>query len=748
MVGTTLAQYQILQKLGEGGMGVVYKAEDAKLKRMVALKFLTVNYLKEEAAAKERFLREAQAAAALDHPHICTVYEINEVAGRIFIAMPLIEGRTLLQEIGEGPRNVAEVIEIGCQIASGLAAAHAKGVVHRDIKSSNIMVTRSNPEGVLRSQLVDFGLALLSSGGSRLSEVGITLGTLAYMSPEQALGKDTDARTDIWSLGVVLYEALTGELPFHQEYNHAVLYAIVNEQPRPVRELRPGVPIELERIIQRALEKNPDGRYAHSYDMLADLRALRRSPDLTAAIRLTKALREQLVPSIAVLPFLNMSPDEESEFLSDGITEDLINALTKVKDLQVVARNSVFQLKGKNCTPQEVGERLGATEILEGSVRRIGNRLRVIARLISVIEGCQVWSERYDRVLDDIFDIQDEISRAIVDKLKLRLADKSRAHLVRRSTENLEAYSLYLKGRFYREKLQFGKAISCFESARTEDPDFAEPYAGLAATYAFLSNLGGGPPRDLMPKAKTEALRALEIDPGLAEAHFALGSVQHWYDWDWAGAESSYQQAIALNPSDVSAHLEYSVFMAYLGRLDGAVSESKRAVELDPISLHANRYLGYVYYVGRRYHQALDQFLKAVELDPSFFPLYWHLGLVYMATGEREKAFQAFEQGRSLAGGDPLSESLAGWAYGLSGNHQEAQRILVDAHERRKQRYFSGLLLAMLHSGLGERDQAFEWLEVGYQERDGLLLTLNVDPAHDALRSDARFSNLLHRIGF
>jgi tetratricopeptide (TPR) repeat protein len=251
-----------------------------------------------------------------------------------------------------------------------------------------------------------------------------------------------------------------------------------------------------------------------------------------------------------------------------------------------------------------------------------------------------------------------------------------------------------------------------------------------------------------MPKAKTEALRALEINPGLAEAHFALGSVQHWYDWDWAGAESSYQQAIALNPSDVSAHLEYSVFMAYLGRLDEAVSESKRAVELDPISLHANRYLGYVYYVGRRYHQALDQFLRTVELDPSFFPLYWHLGLVYMATGEKEKAFQAFEQGRSLASGDPVSESLAGWAYGLSGNHQQAQQILVGAHERRKQRYFSGLLLAMLHSGLGEREEAFEWLEVGYQERDGLLLTLKVDPAHDALRSDARFSDLLHRIGF
>jgi len=595
--GTVISHYKIIKKIGSGGMGVVYKAQDTKLKRTVALKFLRPQALGSE-EEKTRFVHEAQAAAALDHPNICTVYEIDEAEGHTFISMACIEGQSLKDRIASAPLKLDEVIDIAIQVASGLQEAHEKGIIHRDIKSANIMLTEKG-----QTKIMDFGLAKLA-GGMQLTKTGTTMGTVAYMSPEQARGEEVDHQTDIWSLGVVLYEMVTGQMPFKGEHEQAVIYSILNSDPQPITGLRTGVPMELDRVIAKILGKSADERYPHINDILVDLRSLRKTLE-------SEALKDQDAttkthPSIAVLPFTNLSVDKEQEYFCDGMAEEIISALTHVEGLHIVARTSAFAFKGEKLDVREIGKRLNVGTVLEGSVRKAGNRLRISAQLINVADGYHLWSEKYDRDMEDIFAIQDEISLAIVDKLKVKLLGEEKAALVKRYTDNLEAYSLYLKGRYHWSKRTpegIKKAIQHFKQVIEKDPNYALAHAGLADCYSMLEQARVLPAKEAFPKAKAAVTKALEIDETLAEAHTSLAFVRWYYDWDWAGAEKEFLRAIELNPNYPTGHQWYAVYLAEMGRPAEAISEIKKAQELDPLLVIINIASAWILICARQYDQ-------------------------------------------------------------------------------------------------------------------------------------------------
>jgi len=543
MIGRIISHYKILEKLGEGGVGVVYKGEDTKLKRTVALKFLPAE-LTRDPDAKKRFVHEAQAAGALDHPNICTIYEIDEAEGHTFISMACIEGQSLKDKIesgpvganGRSPLPIDEALDIAIQVAEGLQAAHEKGIIHRDIKSANIMVTEKG-----QAKIMDFGLAKLA-GQVRLTKTGTTVGTVAYMSPEQARGEEVDHRTDIWSYGVVLYEMVTGQLPFKGEYDQAVVYSILNEEPEPMTGLRTGVPMELERVVNKALVKSLDSRYQNAGDILVDLRLLRKELELMASKE--QPSRENPQPSIAVLPFYNLSADKEQEYFCEGMTEEIINALTHVEGLRVVARTSAFSFRGKEIDVGEIGRKLSVETLLEGSVRKAANRLRIWVQLVNVVDGYHLWSERYDREMEDVFAVQDEISLAIADKLKVKLLRGEKTKLITHHTDDLEAYNLYLRGRYLWNKRTEGgikKAIEHFKQAIKKDPSYALAYTGLADSYSTLTSYISILPKEVFPKGRDAALKALEIDDTLAEAHASLALIRRDYEWDWAGAREGIQ---------------------------------------------------------------------------------------------------------------------------------------------------------------------------------------------------------------
>ena len=523
MIGKKISHYEILEKLGEGGMGVVYKAQDTKLKRIVALKFLPPE-LTRDSDAKQRFINEAQATSALDHQNICTVHEIDEVPTegqeQTFIVMACYEGETLNDKIRRGPLEIEEAIHIAIQIAHGLEKAHKKGIVHRDIKPTNIILTE---DGVVK--IVDFGLAKLT-GQVKITKAGTTIGTAAYMSPEQARGKEVDHLTDIWSLSVVLYEMVTGQLPFKGEYEQSVIYSILNEEPEPII----SVSMELDRIVKKALNKNPEDRYDSIEEIMTDLKALRKGIENES---MKKQGEKKSVPSIAVLPFVDMSPQKDQEYFCDGMAETLINALSNISELHVVARTSAFSFKGVNLDVREIGQRLNVKTVLEGSVQKAGKRIRITAQLINIIDGYHLWSEKYDRDMEDIFDIQDEISLAIVENLKVKLLGKEKAFLVKRRTDDVEAYNQYFKGIYFVRLYTtegYEKATEYFELSLQNDPNYALAYYGLSAVSYVKSFWGNVPPKEAYPKARIYAEKALEIDTTLAEAHAALGFINMFYD--------------------------------------------------------------------------------------------------------------------------------------------------------------------------------------------------------------------------
>jgi len=806
MIGQTISHYKILEKLGGGGMGVVYKAEDTRLKRTVALKFLPPDLTRDD-EAKERFVHEAQAASALDHPNICTIYEIDETEdGQIFIAMAYYEGETLKKRIAKGeerrekgeerasplaPRSsplvmagglsVDSAIDIAIQIAQGLARAHEAGITHRDIKPANIMITTRG-----EVKIVDFGLAKLT-GQTKLTKTGMTVGTVAYMSPEQAQGIDADHRSDIWSLGVVLYEMVTGQLPFRGEYEQAVVYSILNEDAKPVTSQRTDAPLELERIVNKAMAKNLDERCQHVDEMLLDLKALRKDiesgisrPRLLPRILLkttrkvkyasmailillltlaglylwqnfgdkTKNSRDKI--RLAVLPFDNITQNPEDEYFADGMTDEMIAKLSKISGFGVIARTSVMQYKTAPKSIADIGQELRVSKILEGSVRKAADKLRISVKLVDVATQEQIWSTEYDKEFADVFAIQSEVAQQVASALRVELSSAEKHQFEKRGTENLEAYNLYLQGMYYVNKLTpegLQKGIEFFDEAVKIDQDFAIVYAGLARAYFSLGNAAYRSVLEVWPKAKVCALRALEIDPTLSEAHAELANLRFRFDWNWQAAEKALRKVLEAEPSSVLTRLYLTTFLSALGRHNEALAEIRLSHELDPVFQRSQNSEGIYLFLARRYNEAIEQFNKTIAMDPNFpLPYVWS-ALTYIEKGMIDEALSAADKYAVLTGGTGLAVAVQGYVYARAGRRNEAQKIAEQLIQYSKQRYVPASLIAQIYAGLGETDLALEWLEEAYQQHDPQLFRIKVVPSMDPLRSDPRFIALLKKIG-
>ncbi len=779
--GTRLGRYEILQPIAVGGMGEVYLGRDIELERTVALKILRADVVADHQRMR-RFMQEARAVSALNHPYILTIYEIGESAGAYFIATEFIDGETLRQHMKKGRMRPDEAIEVGTQIASALAAAHAAGIVHRDIKPENIMLRHDGYVKVL-----DFGIAKLEekTTGQDLAhpeaptrplfttEEGMVLGTLRYMSPEQTRGLEVDARTDIWSLGGVLYEMLAGRAPFEGPTQSDIIASILQKPPAPLANFSDS-PAELERIVMKALAKNRDERYQTIKDFEIDLRQLKQRLDvlneierarttptaaagtkettgtesLTQASTGRRTRRKAAIDSLAVLPLVNVTSDPNAEYLSDGITESIINSLSRLPRLRVMARSTVFSYKGSEADPRTVGRELGVRAVLVGRVVQMPEeRLVIKTELVDATDGALIWSEQYNRRLTDLFEVQEDISREIVSSLHLRLTGADKKRLAKRHTENSAAYQAYLKGRYCLNKFTaegLKRGIEFFQQASDIDPNYALAYAGLADCYYRLSNMSL-PPREAMPKVKAAALKALELDETVAEAHVSLALVSCWYEWDWASAEKSYRQAIKFKPGSASAHQRYGVYLAMMGRLDESILELARAQELDPLTLKINVNLGASYFFARQYERAIEQCRKTLMIDPNFVGALCLLGWAEEQLGQYSAAIEQLQKACAINDA-PEVLAMLGYAYAIAGQRAKAQKVLDDLQEQSRTRFVTPYYTAVIFVGLEKFDEAFAWLEKAYEERDEWLLHLKVDPKLDPLRRDTRFANLLARI--
>ncbi len=789
MIGQTISHYRIVEQLGAGGMGIVYKAQDSRLDRAVALKFLPEE-LAQKPQALERFRREARAASALNHPGICTIYDIGEQDGRAFIAMEFLDGETLRSHIDGKALPLGEILKLGIQIADALDAAHAEGIIHRDIKPANIFVTRRG-----QAKVLDFGLAKLVPKGiatgdrdfggettDSTSVVGIISGTPSYMSPEQIRGDNLDPRTDIFSLGLVLYEMATGRQAFSGGTGGIIIEAVLTRSPVPARSLNPDIPPRLEEIINKALHKDRDQRYQRAADLRAHLQQLQRGADSSvsavkeeteyALIPTTSHLRSsgehtarnltpqtgilrpqrvsKTIDSLAVLPFENSSHDPEYEYLSDGITGSLINTLATVPKLRVIAQSTVFRYKGRGIDPQAVGRELNVRAVLTGRMMQSGGSLRIGTELVDVATGSQLWGAQYDRKPGDIFAIQDDISSEISGNLRLKLTRSEKKRLTKRQTLDAEAYRLYLKGRHHWNRWTedgFYKAIEYFQQAVEKDPAYALAYAGLADSYVLLGWNSYLPPKDAYPKGKMAAMAALRLDPALGEAHTPLAAVLWLHDWVWQEAQTEFKRSLGLNPTYPTANHWYAEYVMTMGRHEEAIARMRKSQELDPLSLIISDAIGWAFYMTRQYDDAIEQLRRTVELDPNYPVTYWVLGLLLRKTGRYELAIVEGGKAVNLSGGSPLMRAALAQTFGTAGLKKKAIEILDDLTKLAKQKYIAPYFLAGIHVGLGEDDRAIEFLEKSYEEHSHWLIYLHMDPGMDALRSNLRFQDLLRRVG-
>jgi serine/threonine protein kinase/tetratricopeptide (TPR) repeat protein len=734
-------RYALERQLGEGGMAIVYLAKDLRHDREVALKVLRPEISAEIGA--ERFLREIKMAAGLNHPHILAVYDSGETNGLLFYVMPMVQGRSLRDRLDvERQLPLEEALRITREVASALDYAHRHHVVHRDVKPENILLHEGS------ALVADFGIGKALSAGASITQTGMTVGTPTYMSPEQAAGEGTiDGRSDLYSLGCVLYEMLAGEPPFTGPNAQAVLAKRFMSPVPSVRASR-DVPEAVDTAVTRALARTPVDRYHTAAEFAEALRLL--SWD-TASTHRTPPEPQPSAPdkkSIAVLPLTNRSADPENEYFSDGMTEEIINVLGKVPGIQVASCTSSFAFKGKEVDVRQVGQKLGVGTVLEGGVRKVGNRIRITAQLTDVQSGYTLWTETYDRQLEDVFAIQDEISRAIVDALKLKLVGKEQP-LVVPTTTNLEAYTLYLRGRFLCNKYtdpDLRRSLESFNQALEKDPGYARAYAGIADSWSRLAD-DWVPPAEAYPNAKAAALRALELDPSLPEALTSLGRVHCWYEWDFAGAERDLRRSVQLNPSSADTHFVLGTTLPALGQLPEAIEAVRQALVFDPLSPIYGRYLGRFLLYGGDYDAAIEQGLAMLELHPGYSQAHINIGSAYLARGDAQEAFEWYQRGQSLDSAVRSYDSFIVRALTALGEQEEAQAILRRLEEQATTQYIRAESLAMAYAAIGDFDRAFASLEEAFAARSAGLIFLHVDPGYAPLRDEPRFKALVQRIG-
>ena len=782
--GTRLGSYEIVSPLGAGGMGEVYRARDLRLDRDVAIKVLPEQFAG-DADALLRFEREAKAVAALSHSNILSIHDVGNSSGVRYAVMELLEGQTLRDRLNQSPLSWRKSAEIGVAVAEALSAAHAKGIVHRDLKPENIFLTSDG-----RVKVLDFGLARVSRAGSAadpttLAEAetqvvhttpGMVLGTMGYMSPEQLRAEPVDGRSDIFSLGCMLYEMAAGQRAFARKTPAESISAVLKEDPPELAGSGKQIPADFDRIVAHCVEKKPEDRFQSARDLAFALTtisstttafhapAVRPKPRMRpaiwiAAVSLALLLsgvlfwlwtqRSNTIKSIAVLPFVNVGADPNTEYLSDGITESIINSLAQLPSLAVMSRSSVFRYKRSDVDPRAAGRELNVQAVLLGRVTHRGDQLSVSVELVDARTNREIWGEQYSRKLTDAMAIQGEISQEISDKLRVRFNGEDKRRLASRNPENAEAYGLYLKGRYEWNKqslegMQAG--IEFFQQAIHKDPRYALAYAGLADAYALLADYNVLPAIEVMPRAKTAAMKALEIDDTISEAHASLGWAKLTMDWDWPGAERELKRSIALNPNYSTAHEWYAVYLTVMGRPGEALASMKRAQELEPVSLPIGVALASAFYYTRQNDQAIEQCRRAILMDPQFVQAHVFLGRALEQRGSYAEAIAELNQALQLSEGDTNELAALGQAYAQSGDRAGARKILKELNDRSTRTYVQPMWIAAIQAALGDKDDAFQYLRKALGDRSVWLIYLKVDPIFDSLRSDPRFANLLRQV--